>query len=94
MAYSLPAPPESAPDKDDRAPMLAEPMLGYPTLDDAAHVLRQVFGFPAFRGEQEAVVRHVVAELARPEIGRQAIPDVAPSSDRQRHGGSPRTPPR
>ncbi|HET6609243.1 MAG TPA: DNA helicase RecQ [Rhodopila sp.] len=41
--------------------MLAEPMLGYPTLDDAAHVLRQVFGFPAFRGEQEAVVRHVVA---------------------------------
>jgi ATP-dependent DNA helicase RecQ len=41
--------------------MLAEPMLGYPTLDDPAHVLRQVFGFPAFRGEQEAVVRHVIA---------------------------------
>jgi ATP-dependent DNA helicase RecQ len=41
--------------------MLAEPMLGYPTLDDPAHVLRQVFGFPGFRGEQEAVVRHVIA---------------------------------
>jgi len=61
VAYSLSAPPESAPEKDDRAPMLAEPMLGYPTLDDAAHVLRQVFGFPAFRGEQEAVVNHVIA---------------------------------
>jgi ATP-dependent DNA helicase RecQ len=41
--------------------MLAEPMVGYPTLDDPAHVLRQVFGFPGFRGEQEAVVRQVIA---------------------------------
>ncbi|HVY16381.1 MAG TPA: DNA helicase RecQ [Rhodopila sp.] len=44
-------------------------MLGYPTLDahsddmpdGPAHLLRQVFGFPGFRGQQEAAVRHVVA---------------------------------
>src|SRR6201996_248188 len=41
--------------------MLAEPMVGYPTLDDPAHVLRQGFGFPGFRGQQEAVVRQVIA---------------------------------
>src|ERR1700761_2270898 len=40
--------------------MLAEPMVGYPTLDDPAHVLRQGFGFPGFRGQQAAVVRHVL----------------------------------
>ena len=31
------------------------------TLHDPAEVLRQVFGFPGFRGQQEAVVRHVVS---------------------------------
>jgi ATP-dependent DNA helicase RecQ len=36
--------------------MLAEPMLNDPT-----HVLRQVFGFPGFRGQQEPAVNHVVA---------------------------------
>ncbi len=40
--------------------MLAEPMLGYPTLDDPAHVLRQVFGFPGFRGQQDPAVRHII----------------------------------
>jgi len=44
--------------------MLAEPLLGYPTLDDTAPianaVLRQVFGFPGFRGQQEAAVTHVI----------------------------------
>ncbi len=30
------------------------------TLSDPAEVLRQVFGFPGFRGQQEAVVNHVV----------------------------------
>jgi ATP-dependent DNA helicase RecQ len=29
--------------------------------DEAHRVLREVFGYPSFRGEQEAVVRHVVA---------------------------------
>src|SRR5271166_6609249 len=29
--------------------------------DDPASVLRRVFGFPGFRGQQEQVVRHVVA---------------------------------
>src|ERR1700722_14478539 len=29
------------------------------TLSDPAEVLRQVFGFPGFRGQQEAVVHHV-----------------------------------
>ena len=29
--------------------------------DDPATVLRRVFGFPGFRGQQEAVIRHVVA---------------------------------
>src|SRR5271166_6553298 len=29
--------------------------------DDPASVLRRVFGFPGFRGQQQQVVRHVVA---------------------------------
>ncbi len=36
--------------------MFAETMLS-----DPAHVLRHVFGFPGFRGEQDAAVNHVVA---------------------------------
>jgi ATP-dependent DNA helicase RecQ len=36
--------------------MLAEPMLS-----DPAQMLRQVFGFPGFRGQQEPAVNHVVA---------------------------------
>ena len=32
-----------------------------PRRDEPAAVLRRVFGFPAFRGQQEQVVRHVVA---------------------------------
>ncbi len=36
--------------------MLAETMLL-----DPAQVLRQVFGFPGFRGQQDAAVRHMVA---------------------------------
>ena len=31
------------------------------TSDDPRAVLRRVFGFPGFRGQQEQVVRHVVA---------------------------------
>ena len=29
--------------------------------EDPAAILRKTFGFPGFRGQQEAVVRHVVA---------------------------------
>jgi ATP-dependent DNA helicase RecQ len=36
-------------------------MLADPTLIDPAQVLRQVFGFPGFRGQQDAAVAHVVA---------------------------------
>ncbi len=36
-------------------------MLADPILNDPAQVLRQVFGFPGFRGQQDAAVRHVVA---------------------------------
>jgi ATP-dependent DNA helicase RecQ len=32
-----------------------------PVLEDPAAVLRRVFGFPGFRGQQEAAVRHVTA---------------------------------
>ena len=32
-----------------------------PCLRDPAQVLRQVFGFPGFRGQQDAAVRHMVA---------------------------------
>jgi len=35
-------------------------MLHAPVQDDPLEVLRRVFGFPGFRGEQEAAVRHVV----------------------------------
>jgi ATP-dependent DNA helicase RecQ len=35
-------------------------MLADPILNDPAQVLRQVFGFPGFRGQQDAAVRHVV----------------------------------
>ena len=30
-------------------------------LDDAVRVLREVFGYPAFRGQQEEIIRHVIA---------------------------------
>jgi ATP-dependent DNA helicase RecQ len=36
-------------------------MLAEPILIDPAQVLRQVFGFPGFRGQQEPAVSHVVA---------------------------------
>jgi ATP-dependent DNA helicase RecQ len=36
-------------------------MLAQSILHDPAQVLRQVFGFPGFRGQQDAAVRHVVA---------------------------------
>jgi ATP-dependent DNA helicase RecQ len=36
-------------------------MLADPTLIDPAQILRQVFGFPGFRGQQEPAVNHVVA---------------------------------
>jgi ATP-dependent DNA helicase RecQ len=36
-------------------------MFGETRLSDPAQVLRQVFGFPGFRGQQEAAVQHVVA---------------------------------
>ena len=36
-------------------------MLAESILNDPAQVLRQVFGFPGFRGQQDAAVRHVVA---------------------------------
>ena len=36
-------------------------MLADPTLIDPAQVLRRVFGFPGFRGQQDAAVNHVVA---------------------------------
>ena len=36
-------------------------MFADPTLIDPAQVLRQVFGFPGFRGQQDAAVSHVVA---------------------------------
>jgi ATP-dependent DNA helicase RecQ len=36
-------------------------MLADPILTDPAQVLRQVFGFPGFRGQQDAAVNHVVA---------------------------------
>jgi ATP-dependent DNA helicase RecQ len=36
-------------------------MLAEATLTDPAQVLRQVFGFPGFRGQQEPAVSHVVA---------------------------------
>jgi ATP-dependent DNA helicase RecQ len=35
-------------------------MFAEPLLSDPAQVLRQVFGFPGFRGQQEAAVDHVV----------------------------------
>jgi ATP-dependent DNA helicase RecQ len=41
--------------------MLAETLPNDPAgLHDPVGVLRQVFGFPGFRGQQDAVVRHVV----------------------------------
>ncbi len=36
-------------------------MFADPILDSPEHVLRRVFGFPGFRGEQAAVVDHVIA---------------------------------
>ena len=36
-------------------------MVAEPTLDDPVRVLRQVFGFPGFRGQQEPAVSHLVA---------------------------------
>src|ERR1700751_4627361 len=36
-------------------------MFGETRLSDPAQVLRQVFGFPGFRGQQEAAVQHMVA---------------------------------
>ena len=36
-------------------------MLAEPILNDAAQILRQVFGFPGFRGQQEPAVNHVIA---------------------------------
>src|ERR1700733_7809139 len=36
-------------------------MFAEPILNDPAQVLRQVFGFPGFRGQQEPAVNHVVA---------------------------------
>src|ERR1700741_5313703 len=36
-------------------------MFGETRLSDPAQVLRQVFGFPGFRGQQEAAVNHVIA---------------------------------
>ncbi|MGD0104887.1 MAG: DNA helicase RecQ [Rhodopila sp.] len=44
--------------------MLAEPTLNDPARAlsrDPAQVLRQVFGFPGFRGQQEPAVNHVIA---------------------------------
>src|ERR1700722_5243141 len=41
-------------------PML-QPLVRAEAWDDPAAVLRRVFGFPGFRGQQEQVVRHVVA---------------------------------
>ncbi len=35
-------------------------MLADPTISDPAQVLRRIFGFPGFRGQQEAAVNHVV----------------------------------
>jgi ATP-dependent DNA helicase RecQ len=31
-----------------------------PAMDDPLAVLRRVFGFPGFRGSQEAVISHVI----------------------------------
>jgi ATP-dependent DNA helicase RecQ len=36
-------------------------MLAETTLLEPAHVLRRVFGFPGFRGQQDLAVRHIVA---------------------------------
>ena len=36
-------------------------MLAEPTLTDPVQVLRQIFGFSGFRGQQDAAVNHVVA---------------------------------
>ena len=36
-------------------------MLAETIFSDPAQVLRQVFGFPGFRGQQDAAVRHMVA---------------------------------
>jgi ATP-dependent DNA helicase RecQ len=36
-------------------------MTSADSLEDPASVLRRVFGFPAFRGQQQAVVEHVIA---------------------------------
>jgi ATP-dependent DNA helicase RecQ len=36
-------------------------LLEQPTASDPQEVLRRVFGFPGFRGAQEAVIRHVLA---------------------------------
>ena len=36
-------------------------MLAEPILDNPARVLRQVFGFPGFRGQQEPAVNHLLA---------------------------------
>jgi ATP-dependent DNA helicase RecQ len=41
--------------------MLAAPIVTDPAQADPAQVLRQVFGFPGFRGQQDAAVSHVVA---------------------------------
>ena len=41
--------------------MFADTMQNDPGLNDPAEVLRRVFGFPGFRGQQEPAVHHVVA---------------------------------
>jgi ATP-dependent DNA helicase RecQ len=41
--------------------MFADTTLNEPGLNDPAEVLRRVFGFPGFRGQQEPAVHHVVA---------------------------------
>jgi ATP-dependent DNA helicase RecQ len=40
---------------------MLETLLPIATAEDPGSVLRRVFGFPGFRGQQEQVVRHVVA---------------------------------
>jgi ATP-dependent DNA helicase RecQ len=62
-------------------------MFADPSLSDPADVLRRVFGFPGFRGQQEAAVNHVVrggdALVLMPTGGGKSICYQVPALVRQ-----------
>ena len=66
-------------------------MFADPLLSDPAQVLRRVFGFPGFRGQQEAAVNHVVAGgdalVLMPTGGGKSLCYQVPALCRARHRG-------